>query len=152
MFDESVGQVFEANLFLVGVGGVVFGEGIDDQRGHSFISLGLDGRGAVGKGFFYVGDNGGFVLELFAGRIFLAGRFLAIGQIREEIVRGGYVNQALGESSGGGRRFSVELLFRIVLGHRDKFAADVVPLFEQAARLADSGVWRSRFLFGVLGV
>ncbi len=62
------------------------------------------------------------------------------------------MNQALGESSDGGRRFSVVLVFRIVLGHGDKFAADIVPLFEQAGRLAGSGVWCSGFFRGVLGV
>ena len=152
MFDDGVGQVFEADLFLVGVGGVVFGEGIDHQGGHAFIVFGFDGLGAVGEGFFHVGDDGGFVFELLARRIFFGGRFLAVGQIGEEVTGGGGVNQALGESSGGGRGFAVVLVFGIVFGHGDEFAADFIPLFEQSGGLAGGCVGRRRFFCGVLSV
>src|SRR3984957_4884914 len=94
MLDDAKGQITETNLLFPGVCGDVPGERIDYQSGYSFIAFRLDGRRAVGKRFFDVGNDGSFIFELRARRIFLWWQFLPESRISEEIICGGSMNHS----------------------------------------------------------
>jgi hypothetical protein len=79
VLDQTVGKIDEANLVFARVFGIVFGEGIDDRVIQSFVTFCFDGGGTIGKGFFDIGDERGFVFELAARRLFFARWLLAHG-------------------------------------------------------------------------
>jgi hypothetical protein len=128
VFDQAFGEITKANLLLAGMGRVVETERIDDWSDNSCVTFCFDGSSAIGKRFLDVSDQLGLALEPGARRIFFAGRFLANGEIREVIIRGGGMDEALGESARAGLGFEVELGLGEIFGHGDKLSADFIPL------------------------
>src|SRR4029077_4254756 len=103
------------------------GEGLDDEFGHSFVALRLDGTSAVGEGLLDEGDDVGFGLVLITFGVFASRWLLSDHRIGEVVVGSGGVEKLVGEAALGGRGFEIVFVFGEIFGHGDELAAYVVP-------------------------